>query len=131
MNTLLPYFITGPPLYKEAFNSSCQAISDIIHSSQYGFPEVCLPIIDVRDLALMHILTLYHPQFKTNGRYLTALESKWFSQIIDLLKKERLNFGQDKRIKTKVLPQWILMVGGLVNPRVKQIYPFLHQNLDI
>ena len=23
MNSLLPYFITGPPLYKESFNSSC------------------------------------------------------------------------------------------------------------
>ena len=26
LTTILPYFLTGPPLYREAFNSSCQAI---------------------------------------------------------------------------------------------------------
>ena len=33
LTTILPYFISGPPLYKEAFNSSCRAISSIIDGS--------------------------------------------------------------------------------------------------
>jgi hypothetical protein len=37
---LLPYFMIGPPLYKDVAhtNSSCQSISSILNSTQYGFP---------------------------------------------------------------------------------------------
>ena len=38
MTAFLPYFISGPPLYKESFNSSCEAISSILNSTQFGFP---------------------------------------------------------------------------------------------
>jgi len=40
MDSLLPYFISGPPLYKESFNSSCEAITSILNSTQFGFPQV-------------------------------------------------------------------------------------------
>jgi len=40
LTTILPYFITGPPLYKEAYNSSCQAIQSIINNSHAVYPEV-------------------------------------------------------------------------------------------
>ena len=33
LTTLLPYFMCGPPLYKESYNSSCQAIQAIITNS--------------------------------------------------------------------------------------------------
>lgn len=51
--TLLPYFIIGKPLYPSIIetNSSCQAINAILDKSQYGFPEVMLPMVDVQDIA--------------------------------------------------------------------------------
>jgi nucleoside-diphosphate-sugar epimerase len=116
MSTLLPYFVTGPPLYKEAFNSSCRAISDIINSTQYGFPQVQLPIIDVRDLARLHVLMITHPSFSKHGRYLVSQESKWFGQIIELLKERRLEYGQTKRITTRTLGPATMWFFGLVFP---------------
>lgn len=103
MDSILPYFIIGPPLYKESFNSSCGAISSILNSTQYGFPEIHLPIIDVRDLAHMHIMMIMHKQFSKHGRYLVGTESLWFSEIIKFLKENRVEIGVNKRIKTRVL----------------------------
>ena len=61
LTTILPYFITGPPIYREAYNSSCQAIDAIINNKQWGFPEVQLPIVDVRDVAKAHLISLMDP----------------------------------------------------------------------
>jgi len=103
MTTFLPYFISGPPLYKESFNSSCEAISSILNSTQFGFPQVQLPIIDVRDLAKLHTLSLVDSSFSKHGRYFAASQSLWFSEIIELLKNNRQEIGLKKRIKTRVL----------------------------
>ena len=86
MVSILPYFIIGPPLYQEAFNSSCKAIKSILTSEQYGFPEINMPCIDVRDLANLHVLMMLHPSFGSHRRYLVGRESLWFSEIIDILK---------------------------------------------
>jgi nucleoside-diphosphate-sugar epimerase len=55
LSALLPYFIIGEPMYREAFNSSCLTIAQILNNEQTGFPEVHLPTIDVQDLARAHI----------------------------------------------------------------------------
>ena len=73
LTTILPYFISGPLLYREAYNSSCGAVSVIITNTQYGFPEVQLPVVDVRDVAQAHILSLTNRELQGfNGRYLLA-----------------------------------------------------------
>jgi hypothetical protein len=59
---------------------------------------------------------LLDPRFSKHGRYLTAAESLWFGEIIELLKNNRQEIGLNKRIKTRVLGQLTLMVGALVNP---------------
>ena len=79
LTTILPYFISGPPLYKEAFNSSCNAINSILNGSQYGFPNVHLPMTDVRDVAAAHVVGLTdHYISRRNGRYLMSTQSIWF-----------------------------------------------------
>jgi hypothetical protein len=46
---------------------------------------------------------LLDPRFAKHGRYFTAAESMWFSEIIELLKNNRKEIGLNKRIKTRVL----------------------------
>lgn len=55
--SFLPYFMVGPPLYKDLINtnSSCQAINSVLTNAQYGFPEIQLPTCDVRDVAKAHV----------------------------------------------------------------------------
>ena len=63
LSTILPYFMVGPPLTKfiSENNSSCKAISRIIHSKEETYPNVCLPTVDVRDVAWAHILSCFNP----------------------------------------------------------------------
>ena len=103
MSSVLPYFMCGPPLYKEAYNSSCGAIASILNNSQYGFPEVNLPTTDVRDVAAAHIAAINNRSLsKFNGRYMISTQSIWFSDIINLLKKNHKELGLP-RIKTRVI----------------------------
>ena len=67
--------MTGPPLYKSIIssNSSCQAISSILNNNQYGFPEVNLPIVDVRDVVQAHLSIIrYDPLKNMSGRFLVS-----------------------------------------------------------
>ena len=70
-------------------------------------------------------------KFARHGRYLTSAESLWFGDVIELLKNNRKEIGQKKRIKTRLLGQLTLMVGALVNPEVRLIYPFLNKAISL
>ena len=74
---------------------------------------------------------LLDPRFARLGRYFAAAESLWFGEIIELLKINRQEIGLNKRIKTRVLGQLTLMVGGFVNPQVRLIYPFLNKPISV
>lgn len=88
LSTLLPYFVIGSPLYKEAFNSSCRAIMSVLKNEQYGFPEVHLPTVDVEDLARAHVACVTDSGLLgRNSRHLIARDSLWWSEILDTLKK--------------------------------------------
>jgi len=127
LTTILPYFISGPLLYREAYNSSSGAIQAIISNTQYGFPEVQLPIVDVRDLAAAHILALTHPDLRGfNGRYLMSTKSLWFSEIVDALRARRSELGL-ARIKTRKIGQMGMWFAALaINPSLKQVLPFVN-----
>jgi hypothetical protein len=78
-----------------------------------------LPVIDVRDVAHTHFLMINDKRFDRNGRYLLSTQSLWFSEIIDLLKKNRRETGS-KRIKTRVLGQIAINIAALlINPEVR------------
>jgi hypothetical protein len=100
-------------------SSSCRAIQSILDSSQAAFPEVMLPVIDVRDVAHAHVLMITDRRFDKNGRFLLATQSLWFSEIIKLLKQNQREIGC-KRIKTRVLGQIALNIAALlINPEVR------------
>ena len=117
LTTILPYFISGPPIYREAYNSSCQAIQEIINNTQYGFPEVMLPITDVRDVSQAHILSITDPLVTGfNGRYMMSTQSLWFSEIIQTLRARRHELGLG-RIKTRKIGQFgIWFAAMVINP---------------
>jgi len=129
LTTLLPYFMVGPPLYKDLLrtNSSCQAIGAVLNNLQYGFPEIQLPIVDVRDVAAGHIQAMLLDSLRSmNGRYLVASESLWFSEILKTLKSE-----PSFKVKTRILGPLTLAVGKLINPEIANIMPFVHTPIQL
>jgi hypothetical protein len=100
MTSLLPYFISGPPLLPEAFNTSCDAINSLLLGNPYL--EIMLPMVDVRDAASAHIVPLIDPfLLANNGRYLISTDSLWFSDIVETINDARseLKIGKLKARK--------------------------------
>ena len=95
-----------------------------MNNTQYGFPEIQLPISDVRDVAFAHLQAILLDSVKSmNGRYLISNESLWFSEILKTLKDEEKQLGV--KVKTKILGNFTLMVGRLVNPEISHIIPYI------
>ena len=56
--TLHPSFVTGPTLIHER-NSSAEGVAKIMRRDLPGLPALCLPSVDVRDVAESHYLALF------------------------------------------------------------------------
>ena len=122
----------GPPLYREIAlkNSSCDGIRAILYNSQYGFPQISLPMVDVRDVAEAHINAIMSDKFKNvNARFLVAAKSLWFKDIIRVLKEDEKIHG--KKIKTKILGRFTMTLGSVINPQLKNLLPFVDHELLI
>ena len=58
-----------------------------------------------------------------NARYLVAADSLWFSEIIKAIKDDQKELGL--KIKTRILGNFALTVGRLINPEINHIMPFV------
>mmetsp|Transcript_17724 Transcript_17724/g.29999 ORF Transcript_17724/g.29999 Transcript_17724/m.29999 type:complete len:201 (-) Transcript_17724:233-835(-) len=92
LTSLLPYFMVGPPLLPQLAetNSSCKAISQLIYNQQQVYPNVNLPIVDVRDVAKAHVLAALSPDLqKRTDRLMLSAESLWYEEIVEQLFKSQ------------------------------------------
>lgn len=81
-------------------------------------------MVDVRDVAWAHIQAINLDSMKYhNGRYILAAESLWFKDIIAYIKAEEKVLG--KKIKTKIISNWVLKLASMFNPELKYLMPFV------
>lgn len=59
-----------------------------------------------------------------NGRYFVSSESLWFSEILKALKEDQKNLGV--KIKTRIIGNFALTVGRLINPEISHLMPFIN-----
>jgi len=87
--TVLPTFIIGPPRTKRCDATSIKFVKDMLSGvwKDSGAPAVATGMVDIRDVALAHILAFELPQAK--GRYLvTSEEGVPRLEVAKLFKKE-------------------------------------------
>jgi len=72
--TILPTFIIGPPHFKRADATSIKFLIDLMNGTyqKSGAPAASSGMVDIRDVALAHILAFELPH--TKGRYLVTSE---------------------------------------------------------
>jgi nucleoside-diphosphate-sugar epimerase len=88
-----------------------------------GCPRLYFGVVDVRDVADLHIRAMTHPAAK-GERFLAVAGD--FMSILDIAKvlKERMG-APAKRVPTRQLPDWLVRLASLRDPAVKQILPEL------
>jgi nucleoside-diphosphate-sugar epimerase len=88
-----------------------------------AIPRISTSAVDVRDVADLHLRATINPAAKGEPSLAVAGEPTTFPEIAALLKTRMPNAAQ--RVSTKVLPNWVVRLGVLVNPSLKEVAPQL------
>ncbi|MCX5737071.1 MAG: aldehyde reductase, partial [Proteobacteria bacterium] len=88
-----------------------------------GCPKLSFGIVDVRDVADLHIRAMTHPA--ANGERFLAVAGDFLS-MLDIAKVLKRRMGASaKRVPTRQLPNWLVRLAALRDPAVKLILPEL------
>jgi dihydroflavonol-4-reductase len=78
---ILPLMILGPNIHR--LSESTAVVDNILHNRFPVIPPIAINIVDVRDVALAHILAYENPQ--ANGRYIVGNDPIDMSELIALV----------------------------------------------
>ncbi|KAH6784862.1 Rossmann-fold superfamily protein [Perilla frutescens var. hirtella] len=82
--TLHPGYTIGPPL-QPTLNLSCVGLLNLIKEGKQIFASGVYPYVDVRDVALAHVLALENPS--ASGRYCLVARGSYTFEVFDMLKR--------------------------------------------
>lgn len=114
-----PSLVTGPPLDRN-FGSSVSIIQRLLRGKDPMLPKFGMPIVDVRDIAEMHLRALEIPA-SVGKRFIGAASSLWFHEMAEAI-KERF---PERKIVTRLAPNFVVRLIGLFDKSVRQILPNL------
>ena len=112
LSTVLPGSVLGPVLSSD-YSPSVNIIALMLRGKMPVVPHFGFSVVDVRDLAALHILAMTHP--KAGGeRFLAAGEFLWFSEWAQIL---RIELGEAaRRTPRRTLPDWTVRLGARFSP---------------
>ncbi|WP_291142182.1 hypothetical protein [Flavobacterium sp. UBA7680] len=122
LSVVNPMGIFGPSLSPE-LSSGFELLKKLLDGSMKAIPDIRLGIVDVRDVAELHILAMESPEAK--GQRFLALSGGTMSlmEIVKLL-KEKMPYVTEKA-STKSLPTFIIRITALFNDQAKAILPLV------
>jgi nucleoside-diphosphate-sugar epimerase len=105
------------------FSTSVLLVQRFMTGAVPGSPSLSFGVVDVRDIADLHIRAMTHPAAK-GERFLGAAGN--FMLILDIAKVLKSKMGEaGKKVPTRQLPNWLVRIAALRDPAVKQILPEL------
>ncbi|GAB4028902.1 SDR family oxidoreductase [Spirosoma koreense] len=117
-----PVGIFGPLLGAD-FSASVQLINQLLAGQIKACPQVYFNVVDVRDVAHLHVLAMTSPQAK--GERFLALAGPCLSMHeLALLLREKLG-DTARKVPTKELPNWLVHLVALFNPALQGVLPEL------
>jgi dihydroflavonol-4-reductase len=112
-----PGMVLGP-VDNGDFSASVELVQQLLAGAMPMAPNLGFPIVDVRDIAALHVLALETPglageRFLGAGEFLTALE-------IGGVLRARLG-ERARKAPTRPMPDWVVNILALFNPEVRGI----------
>jgi nucleoside-diphosphate-sugar epimerase len=122
LSVVNPVGVFGPVLGPD-FSVSILLVQRLMEGALPGCPQICFGIVDVRDVADLHIRAMTHPAAK-GERFLAVAGD--FMSLVDIAKVLKARMGESaKKVPTGQLPNWLVRLAALRDPAVKQILPEL------
>lgn len=115
--TINPVAILGPSLDAHV-SGSFHLLQNLLNGKMKAIPNIPLNIVDVRDVADLHIKAMEIPE--ANGKRFIASADGQISlpEIAELLKKERPELSQ--KVSSTRVPNFVLSIASLFNHQAKE-----------
>jgi len=114
--TICPGAVLGPVLGRD-FSASIEIVRKLLDGSLPGLPRFGWPLVDVRDIADLHVRALTAPD-AAGKRYIGAGEFNWISEIADVLRQDLPGAGA--RVPKMKLANWMVRLSATFDPVVKE-----------
>jgi dihydroflavonol-4-reductase len=121
LTTVLPGAIFGPVLSADNLGS-VQVIGRMLQGRMPGTPRIGLEIVDVRDVADLHIRAMTS-QAAAGERFIAVNEFMWMADVAREL-RSKLGAAASK-VPTRALPDIALRAMSVFDPSVRAITPML------
>ena len=122
LSVVNPVGVFGPVLGSD-FSTSLQLVKRLLDGAMPGIPQVAFGIVDVRDVADMHVRAMTEPA--AAGERFLAVAGE-FMTVVEIAALLRERMGDDaKKVPTRVLPNWVVRLVSRFDSSVKQIVPEL------
>ena len=125
LTTVLPGAVFGPVLSTDNMGS-VQVIARLLQGRVPGNPRLGFEVVDVRDLADLHILAMTSQQ-AAGERFIAVGEFMWMADIARTL-RARLGEAAAK-VPTRALPDFVLRAMALLDPKLRMLTPILGRQL--
>lgn len=112
LTAINPGIIYGPVIARVHLRSSPALVRAMMQRKMPGSPRICMPLVDVRDVAEAHALALEHPD--PSPRYVCVAETLWTVDVARILASHFPHL----RVPTRQMPDLLTYLGALLDKRL-------------
>ena len=125
LTTINPVLVTGPPLDNN-FGTSVSIVQRLLTAKDPMIPNFGFPIVDVRDVAEMHVRALQSDE--SGGKRILAVDGfLWFMDIAKMLKAQ----FPDRKIVTLPAPNFVVRLLAIFDKSIRQVVPILGKKIEV
>jgi nucleoside-diphosphate-sugar epimerase len=122
LSVINPVAVFGPVLGPD-YSASILLVQRLMDRALPGSPRLCFGLVDVRDVADLHVRAMTNPA--ANGERFLAVAGD-FMWMVDIAKLLKNRLGQaGKRVPTRELPNWMVRLAAFRDPAIRLILPEL------
>jgi nucleoside-diphosphate-sugar epimerase len=122
LSVINPVAVFGPVLGPD-YSTSVLLIQRLMSGAVPGSPRLSFGVVDVRDVADLHIRAMTHPAAK-GERFLAVAANFMLIHDIAMVLKRRMGEA-GKKVPSRQLPNWLVRIAALRDPLIKQVLPEL------
>ena len=120
-----PGGVFGPPLGNNVSGQSMTMMRDMIAGKMPMVPNVAFPMVDVRDVAQLHLSAMTHPEAAGLRVIASHAKGSHFAHFAKILNEHGYN-----KPSPRIVPSFLLRFAGLFDREARGMRGLLEMNLD-
>jgi nucleoside-diphosphate-sugar epimerase len=122
LSVVNPVGVLGPVLGPD-YSSSIALVQRMMDGGMPGCPQLYFGVVDVRDVADLHIRAMSQPAAK-GERFLAAAGDCMSMLAVAEILRARLGLAA-KKVPSRQLPNWLVRIAAIREPSLRQMLPEL------